>query len=94
MTTQVVFNIDPKIKAKAMKRAKREGVPFASVLKMAAKAYAEERFSVDIQSAERLNAKTLKELQSIHRDIVRGRNLSPAFSTAAEMDRYLDKLDK
>ena len=42
MTTQIVFNIDPKIKAQAMKRAKREGVPFSAVLKMATKAFAEE----------------------------------------------------
>ena len=41
MTTQIVFNIDPKIKAKAMKRAKAEGIPFAAVLKLAAEAFAE-----------------------------------------------------
>lgn len=50
MTTQVVFNIDPKIKAKAMKRAKREGIPFASVLRLVAKAYTEGRFSIDVES--------------------------------------------
>ena len=94
MTTQVVFNIDPKIKAKAMSRAKREGVPFASVLKMAAKAYAEGETSVVIRPTERLNAKTRRELLAIHRDIVRGKNLSPAFSSAKEMDRYLDNLMK
>lgn len=48
MMTQVVFNIDPKIKAQAMRRAKKEGVPFAAVLKLATKAFADGRFSVDI----------------------------------------------
>ncbi len=48
MTTQVVFNVDSKIKAKAMQRAKREGVPFASVLKFATKAFADGEFSVGI----------------------------------------------
>ncbi|MBI4093501.1 hypothetical protein HY417_00925 [Candidatus Kaiserbacteria bacterium] len=89
MTTQVVFKIDPAVKKEAMKRAKREGIPFASVLKMAAKAYADGRFSVDIQARERLNAKTLKKLHAIHRDIVRGKNLSPEFTSAEEMDKYL-----
>jgi hypothetical protein len=48
MTTQVVFNIDPKVKARAMERAKREGIPFASVLKLATKAFAEGQFSIGI----------------------------------------------
>ena len=41
MTTQIVFNIDSKIKAKAMKRAKSEGVPFALYLRQAAEDFAE-----------------------------------------------------
>ncbi len=41
MTTQIVFNIDPKVKAKAMKRAKKEGIPLATFLKIAVEAYAE-----------------------------------------------------
>lgn len=94
MTTQVVFNIDPKIKAKAMKRAKREGVPFASVLKMATKAYVEGRFSIDIQPTERLNTKTVKELRAIHRDVVRGKNLSPAFENMEDAIKWLERNDK
>ena len=46
MNTQVVFNIDRKIKARAMKRAKSEGIPFSSMLKMATKAYATGDFSI------------------------------------------------
>jgi len=48
MNTQVVFNIDTKVKAKAMKRARAEGVPFSSVLKMAAKNFADGKLSVDL----------------------------------------------
>lgn len=94
MTTQVVFNIDLKIKARAMRRAKREGIPFASVLKLATKAYAEDRLSVDIAQEERFNAKTVREIRAALRDIKKGKNLSPAFSTVEEMDRYLGKLKK
>ena len=92
MTTQVVFKIDPTVKKEAMRRAKREGVPFASVLKMAAKAYAEGRLSVDIQPVERFNAKTAREIRAALRDIEKGRNLSLAFSNVQEMDRHLDTL--
>ena len=48
MNTQIVFTIDPKIKARAMKRARREGLPFASVLKFATKAFADGRLSVGL----------------------------------------------
>ena len=89
MTTQVVFKVDSKIKAQAMRRAKREGVPFAAVLKLATKAFAEGRFSVDIQHSERFNAKTARELRAALADAKKGRNISPAFSTVEEMERYL-----
>ena len=48
MTTQIVFNIDPKVKAKAMRRARAAGLPFASVLKFATKAFADGEFSVGL----------------------------------------------
>ena len=46
MNSQVVFNVDSRMKMRAMKRAKGEGVPFASVLKFATRAFAEGRFSM------------------------------------------------
>ena len=39
MTTQVIFKIDKKIKEKAQKKAKREGMTFSDVLKMSTYAY-------------------------------------------------------
>jgi hypothetical protein len=48
MVTQVVFNMDPKVKAHAMKRAKAQGIPFSSVLNFAAKSYADGDFSIGI----------------------------------------------
>jgi len=88
MTTQVVFKIDPAVKSQAMRRAKREGVPFASVLKLATKAYAEGKFSVEIVSEERFNEKTARELRAALRDIKKGKNLV-SFKNAKEMDDYL-----
>ena len=88
MTTQIVFTIDPKVKVQAMKRAKRAGVPFASVLKLATKAFAEGRFSVDITPEEHFNAKTKREIRTALRDAERGKNIL-SFKNAAEMDKYL-----
>lgn len=89
MTTQVVFNIDPKIKAKAMKRAKREGVPFAAVLKMATKAFAEGRLGLDITDEEVRPEKLKlweKQLQLVEQG--KGRH----FSSAKEAMEYVEGL--
>ena len=90
MTTQIVFNIDPKIKAKAMKRAKREGVPFASVLKFATREFAEGRLSVGIVN-ERFNARTAKEIRDALNDIKKGKKMI-SFKSAKAMDEYLRSL--
>jgi len=68
MTTQIVFNIDPKIKAKAMKRAKRVGIPFASYLRQAAEDFAEGKRGMAIVE-EKFNAKTAKETPKMIRMI-------------------------
>ena len=88
MTTQVVFNVDKKIKDKAMKRAKSEGVPFASVLKFATKAFADGRLTVDIGETERFNAKTAKAIRAALRDAEKGENVM-SFKSAKKMDDYL-----
>ena len=93
MTTQIVFTIDPKVKAQAMKRAKQAGVPFASVLKLATKAFAEGRFSVDVMREERFNAKTTRRIRAALRDVEQGKNLSPAFDTMADAVKWLERND-
>lgn len=94
MTTQVVFNIDPKIKAKAMKRAKREGVPFASVLKIMTQAFAEGEYGIKLVKEERFNAKTAREIRAALKDIEKGRNLSPAFSNMRDAVKWLERNDR
>jgi len=88
MATQVVFNIDPKIKAKAMKRAKREGVPFASVLKFAAKAFAEGRFSIDV--VEEIRPEKLKVWGRESRALERGKGRH--FASAQEAQAFVESL--
>ena len=94
MTTQVVFRIDKKVKARAMKRAKREGIPFAAVMKIAAQEYARERYHIGMLQTERLNEKTRGELKEIMEDIRKGRNLSPAFENMEDAVTWLERKDK
>ncbi len=89
MTTQIIFKIDAKIKAKAMKRAKSEGVPFAVFLKMATEKYADGEFTLGIvESDEKFNSKTARAVRSALRDIKAGKNLV-RFDSGAKMDKYL-----
>ena len=91
MTTQIVFNIDPKIKAKAMKRAKAEGIPFAVVLKLAAEAFAEGKLNVGISQPEHFNTKTARELRAALKDIKNGKNVSKGFTNIDDAIMWLDK---
>ena len=88
MTSQVVFTVDSKIKAKAMRRAKREGVPFAAVLKLATKAYAEGTSHIEMVSEEKFNAKTARIIRAALRDAEQGKNIV-SFKTDKEMNDYL-----
>ena len=91
MTTQVIFKIDKRLKAKAMKKAQTEGIAFASVLKLATQAYVKGDLDVELVSQPKLNAKTRKELREAIKDIKLGRNLSPAFDNAEDAIAYLKK---
>ena len=88
MTTQIVFNIDPKVKAKAMKRAKRVGIPFASYLRQAAEDFAEGKSGMAIVVEEKFNAKTARSIRAALRDAEQGKNII-SFKTNKEMDDYL-----
>ncbi len=87
MTTQVVFNIDPKIKARAMKRAKRDGIPFASVLKFAARAFADGTLSVGIVDRVTQQKMRLLERESLALDRGKGRRFTSAKDAQAFIER-------
>ncbi|OGY91410.1 MAG: hypothetical protein A3H70_00085 [Candidatus Komeilibacteria bacterium RIFCSPLOWO2_02_FULL_48_11] len=91
MTTQVIFTIDKKLKERVMKKARQEGVPFASIFEFAANAYVCGQFNVDLAGQEVFNDKTRRELIEISKDIKEGKNLSPRFKTIQEIKDYLNK---
>ena len=94
MVSQIVFTLDSKIKAKAMKRAKSAGIPFAAYLRQAAEDFAEGKTSMAIVRAEIPNAKTARILRAASEDIRKGRNLSPAFTSADDATNYLNSLER
>lgn len=91
MTTQVIFKIDKKLKERAMKKAENEGLPFASVLKLATKAYADGELTIGMIPKEAFNLKTRREITAALKDIKKGKHLSRAFSTAREAAKYLER---
>lgn len=92
MTSQVIFKIDKKLKEQAMKKARNEGIAFASVLKLATQAYVKGSLDVQLVAQPKLNAKTRRELLRISKDIRQGKNLSPSFETAHDAIAYLKSL--
>jgi len=92
MASQVIFKIDEKLKERAMKKARKEGIAFASVLKLATKAYVDGALQVQLVAQPKLNAKTRRELLRISQDIRQGKNLSPSFGNAKDAIAYLKSL--
>jgi hypothetical protein len=48
MTTKVIFNINPKLKAAARKKARAQGLTMSAMLNLATRAYVNEDISIDI----------------------------------------------
>jgi hypothetical protein len=91
MTSQINFKIDTRLKNQAMKKAQNEGIPFASVLKLATQAYVTGKLDVQLVAQPKLNAKTRRELIKISKDIKAGKNIVGPFETVADMKKYLMK---
>lgn len=89
MNTQVIFKIDKKLKDKAMAKAQYEGIAFASILKLATKAFVEGDLNIGLVGSEKFNANTNKELKNAQKDISQGKNLSTGFSSAKEAVKFL-----
>lgn len=90
MTNKMIFNVDSKIKERAMKQAQQDGVPFSTVLKLATKAYAEGKLRLSISDVSSFNEATRREIKQALDDIKRGKNLSPAFTNAKDAIAYLN----
>lgn len=92
MTSQVIFKIDQKLKTRAMRKAKSEGMPFASILKLATQAYVDGSLDVELVAQEIPNKKTRAVLARAHEDFKKGKNISPVFTNAHDAIAYLKQL--
>lgn len=93
MTTQVIFKIDKNLKNRAMKKARQEGMAFASVLKLATQAYVRGSLNVQLVEGPKLNAKSRKMLAREIKEIKEGKNISPRFGTVQEAVDFLKNLN-
>ena len=92
---------DREVKIKAQKVAKYLGIPLSLVINNYLRDFIrtkEVHFSLNRDTLPLgtpegvLRPSVKRRLARIHNDIVAGRNVSPAFHIAEEMDRYLDNL--
>ena len=90
MTTQVIFKIDKKLKDKAMDKAKKEGIAFSAILKLATKAFVDGDLSLGLVGSEEFNAVTRKEIQKAQKDISQEKNISRSFSSTKEAVKFLE----
>lgn len=91
MKTVLNVKTDKEVKEGAQKVARELGVPLSMVVNAYLKEFIRERevrFSLSPTMSPRLE----KLLESVEDDIRKKKNLSPIFSSAKEMDEYLDSL--
>lgn len=100
--SKTIINIktDREVKIKAQKVAKRLGMPLSTVINGYLREFVRTetvhfslRDSLPLGKSEGiLKPAVARRLARIHKDVVEGKNLSPAFHSAMEMDAYLDAL--
>ena len=89
--TVISVKVDKDVRDRARTVAKRIGIPLSLVVNQKLRQFADER-RMELYEPLIPNAKTARELRKIDTDIRAGRNMSPAFTNAKDMDRYLDSL--
>lgn len=89
MKTLISIKTDAEVKQGVKKIAEEIGVPLSTIVNAYFKQLLRER-RVDFALPLRPNKKTTELLRRAHDDYKKGRNVSPVFETAEEMDAYLD----
>jgi antitoxin component of RelBE/YafQ-DinJ toxin-antitoxin module len=69
MTEQVIFKIDKKLKEQAMKKARKEGLPFSVVLKCATQAYVDNEFDIGVSYSPKL----IRDVRQAQKEIGEGK---------------------
>ncbi len=85
----VIFKIDKKLKQAAQKQAKKGGFSLSDYYRSVTIPLAEGKSRIGLIREEQLNAKTVRELLKISKDIKEGKNLSPVFDNVEDAINYL-----
>lgn len=91
MTTVIHIKADKEVKENAQRAAKDLGLTLTDVINAALRNFIRTR-EVVFSDIPQMTPELEKLLGPIEEDIKHGRNLSPGFKTAKEMDKYLDSL--
>lgn len=91
MTTVIHIRADKEVKKKAQKAAKDLGLTLSDVINASLRNFIRTR-EIVFSDIPQMTPELEKILGPIEEDIKHERNLSPAFKTAEEMDKYLDSL--
>ena len=91
MKTIINIKADKEVKQQAQEVARELGVPLSTVINAYLKQFVRSR-QVLLTSAPRMTPALESILGRVEADIKAKRNLSPAFSSAKDMDRYLEEV--
>ena len=91
MNTVIHIKAQKEVKENAQKLAKELGINLTDVINASLRNFIRTR-EIYISAVPRMTPELEKYLGPVDKDIKKGRNLSPAFSTAEEMDEYLDSI--
>ena len=91
MTTVIHIKADKEVKENAQKAAKDLGLTLSDVINAALRNFIRTR-EVIFSDIPIMTPELEKKLEKIEEDIKNGRNLSPSFDNAEDMNKYLDSL--
>ena len=91
MKTLINIKTDRDVKIGAQKLAKELGLSLSAVVNAYLKQFVRSQ-AVDFSVAPQMSPRLEKLLDQIEYDLARGKNLSPALSSAEDIDKYFDAL--
>ncbi len=91
MNTTLHVTVDKPTKDAAAKLASKMGLDLSTVVKASLKTFVQTQ-AFHIEYAPRMTPYLERLIANAESDLQKGRNISPGFSSAEEMDEYLDSL--
>ena len=91
MKTLISIKTDREVKIGAQKLAKELGLSLSAIVNAYLKQFVRSQ-AVDFSVAPQMSPKLEKLLDQVEYDLARGKNLSPALSSAEDIDKYFDAL--